>query len=82
MIYCSWSKFQNLSLISGNVKNIVAPSCYYQILVLIVGILGAGEILATFACVMYMPVSSPVVWNFWESFQIFMITYWYTYNSF
>ena len=41
----------------GNIKNILPSTWYHQFLVILVGMLGALEILATFACVMYMPVS-------------------------
>ena len=41
----------------GNIKKIFPSTWYYQFLVILIGILGAMEVLATFACVMYMPVS-------------------------
>ena len=50
--------FANFFKYLGNIKKIFPTTWYYQFLVILVGILGAMEILATFACVMYMPVSN------------------------
>ena len=53
-----WPPFTNVFNYLGNIKKIFPTTWYYQFLVILVGILGAMEVLATFACVMYMPVSN------------------------
>ena len=52
--------FQNfmIDVILGNIKKIFPATWYHQILVIVVGILGALSMLTTFACVIFMPVSS------------------------
>ena len=47
-----------IDVILGNIKKIFPATWYHQILVIVVGIFGALTMLTTFACVMFMPVSS------------------------
>ena len=50
--------FSLIDVILGNIMKIFPAAWYHQILVIVVGILGALSMLTTFACVIFMPVSS------------------------
>ena len=52
-----------IDAILGNIKKIFPATWYHQILVIVVGIFGALTMLTTFACVMFMPVSSFIFSN-------------------